>query len=226
MTEPRDALTPKHQVMIGVAAAAFVVSFVAGGWLLFTQEATRRSALREAETFVHAQKGWLQHRPLADILADPSPTYPSEDHPRLGQLAPDFTLLDPQGSPHRLHETLARGPVVLVFYFGAHCDHCLAQLVGLQEDANYFEALGAQILAVSPDTPEMTRHSLGESPPFPFPLLADDDDELAKQWGLIDGQIRQHGTFLLDRAGTIRWAERGLQPFLDNRTLLVELSRL
>jgi peroxiredoxin len=41
----------------------------------------------------------------------------------VGQLAPDFQLLDVQGRSHRLTEALKKGPVVLVFY-KAECPTC------------------------------------------------------------------------------------------------------
>ena len=44
----------------------------------------------------------------------PSPQTP----PTQGSVAPDFALLDGEGGRHRLSETLARGPVMLLFYRG------------------------------------------------------------------------------------------------------------
>ena len=44
-------------------------------------------------------------------MLDPSP-------PRLGEIAPDFTLADATGAPRRLADLCAEGPLVLVFYRG------------------------------------------------------------------------------------------------------------
>src|SRR5207249_2560128 len=87
---------------------------------------------------------------LAQVLADAEKThFPSYDHPLVGKPAPDFTRPDVDGRPWSLKQALAKGPVVIVFYYGYYCDHCVSQLFGVQEDYHYFRELGAEVVALS-----------------------------------------------------------------------------
>ena len=47
--------------------------------------------------------------------------------------------------------------MVLVFYYGYHCNHCVGQLFALHDDISKFRELGAEVVAVSADPPEWTR---------------------------------------------------------------------
>lgn len=169
--------------------------------------------------------------PLSALLRDPGrvPT-PSQPHALLGRAAPDFALPDDRGRVVRLSDLLREGPVVLVFYLGYGCTHCVAQLFALDEDLRLFEELGARVVAVSPDAPETTAERFREYGRFDFPTLSDADHGAAGAYGVHlpasgdEPERLLHGTFLLDGAGRVLWANTGAEPFLDNRTLLLELA--
>ncbi|MEZ6143542.1 MAG: redoxin domain-containing protein [Zavarzinella sp.] len=172
--------------------------------------------------------------PLTAILADPAyQSIPTQTHPLLGQQAPDFTLSDTNDKPIRLSDTLKQGPVVLVFYYGYYCNHCVSQLFALNKDFEKFRELGVTVLAVSADPTEETRERFKQYGAFSFPVLSDPSNLVAAQYGTFtpskkageEGQL-MHGTFVIDRKGHIVWANRGDSPFTENRTLLVEISRL
>ncbi|MCA9035753.1 MAG: redoxin domain-containing protein [Planctomycetaceae bacterium] len=154
----------------------------------------------------------------------------SQPHVLLGQQAPDFELMGSDGNTYRLADVLKDGPVVLVFYYGYACSHCVAQLYALNDDLGYFHELGAKIVAVSPDTIEQTNKSYEEYGKFDFLVLSDPDDQIAYQFGChkpadaASDEVRQHGTFLIQSDGRITWAYRGVTPFTDNKSLLFELS--
>jgi peroxiredoxin len=187
-----------------------------------------------------AARGFLRERnvrplsgPLAGLLADTrAEREPSQEHPLLGQRAPDFELSDHLRQPWRLGDRLARGPVVLVFYYGYHCNHCVGQLFALHDDVGKFRELGAEVVAVSGDPPEWTRERFRQYGAFAFPVLSDPGNQVAQAYGAYrpaSGKTRedlQHATFVIGRDGRVRWAYRGNQPFTGNRTLLYELARL
>jgi len=171
--------------------------------------------------------------PLETLIRDPAyrPT-PTQEHPLLGRLAPDFTLPDVDGKPWSLARELKEGPVVLVFYYGYHCNHCVSQLFGLHKDLDRFQELGARVVAVSADPPELTRERFRTYGPFAFPVLSDPGHAIAALYGTWtagpkpgeEGDL-QHGTFVIDRQGRVVWANRGDSPFTENRTLLIETHR-
>ncbi|MFO0805523.1 MAG: redoxin domain-containing protein [Gemmataceae bacterium] len=166
---------------------------------------------------------------LSDERYKPVPT---QTHPLLGQPAPDFTLPDTDGVSRTLAEELKQRPVVLVFYYGYACDHCVSQLFALNNDLEKFRELDATIWAVSADPPELTRKRFKQYGAFGYPVLSDPDHAVATKYSTYlpnpkpgeDGDM-MHGTFVIDRSGRILWANRGDQPFTENRTLLIELHR-
>lgn len=161
---------------------------------------------------------------LADAKYDPIPT---QTHAYLLQPAPAFTLADVDGKPWSLDAALLRGPVVVVFYYGFYCDHCVSQLFGLHKDVDKFRELGVQIVAISADPPELTRERFKKYGRFAFPVLCDPDHKVAAQYGTylpptkpgLDGD-QMHGTFVINPAAEIIWVNRGDGPFTENRALL------
>lgn len=171
--------------------------------------------------------------PLEALLDDPGyQAVPTQTHPLLNRPAPDFTLADTDGKAWTLSEARRSGPVVLVFYYGYHCDHCVSQLFGLDKDLEKFREFGATVVAVSGDKPEITRERFRKFGAFHFPVLSDDDNQMATRYGTFvpppkpgeEGELL-HGTFVIDEKGNIIWANRGDAPFTENRTLLVTLNR-
>lgn len=169
---------------------------------------------------------------LAEILNDTTFTPAnSESHPLLGKLAPEFRLTDDRGESVALNQFKGRGPIVLVFYYGYGCSHCVAQLFALQKDLKLFRELGAQIVAVSPDTSEHTADRFQEYGRFDFPCLSDADDTVSELYQVYarrtdhTPESRRHGTFLIDPSGRVVFAARGNQPFLDNKSLLIRIAR-
>jgi len=171
--------------------------------------------------------------PLEALISDPEyQPVPTQTHHLLGQPAPDFTLLDVENKQWTLAEHLTEGPVVLVFYYGYNCNHCVSQLFGLHKDIEKFRELGARVVAVSADPPELTRERFKKYGAFAFPVLSDRGNAVAEKYGTFipspkegeDGDL-EHGTFVISRQGKIVWANAGDSPFTENRTLLLEVHR-
>ena len=92
---------------------------------------------------------------------------------KVGERVPDFTLPDVSGTPVTLSELLKHGPVVLTFYRGEWCPWCNLTLRAYQRILPQIRALGASLVAVSPQTPE---HSLStvvkKEFTFPFSVMS------------------------------------------------------
>jgi hypothetical protein len=150
----RTAPPPIPRALVWAAA----ISFGAGlGLLLFAISLLFRPPPPPKEDIALRAKAMLERHnafplsePLAKILADWK-TYAdaTQDHRLIGKPAPDFTLTSSDGSPVTLKSLVAKGPVVLVFYYGYYCDHCVAQLYGINQDLAYFRELGAEVAALS-----------------------------------------------------------------------------
>jgi peroxiredoxin len=102
----------------------------------------------------------------------------------VGAIAPLFALPDARGGELALADLLARGPVVLVFYRGAWCPYCNLQLAAYQGALAEIHAAGAELVAVSPQTPDQSL-SLAEQRDLAFPVLSDAGNRVANDYGLV-----------------------------------------
>ncbi|XOK63102.1 peroxiredoxin-like family protein [Paenibacillus elgii] len=101
----------------------------------------------------------------------------------LGIQAPDFTLIDHIGNEITLSEETAKGPVVLIFYRGGWCPFCNLQLLAYQRIWKDIQAAGAQLIAVSPQTPDQSI-LLNEKHRFSFLLLSDVRNQAVEKYNL------------------------------------------
>ena len=171
----------------------------------------------------------------------PRPSYPEDSGRRppiesLGPFhweprpAPDLEVTGLGGRVHRLTGYRGR-PVLVVFYLGHRCVHCMEQLQQLSPRAKEFGEAGIDILAVGTDTPEglaKTLEGAGPAGGFPFPLAADPGRVAFRAWHAHDDfeDVPLHGVFLVDGDGRVRWQDMGPEPFTDFHFLLQECRRL
>ena len=149
--------------------------------------------------------------------------------------APAWTLKDSTGKDHSLAAFKGR-PVLVVFYLGKGCVHCMEQLNGIAPLTEKYAKAGIPIVAISTDTPEGLADTFQKAAaegeparnPFPFPLLSDAGQTVFKAYRAHDDFEKQplHGTFLIDGAGRIRWQDIGYEPFMHTEWLLEECQRL
>lgn len=147
-----------------------------------------------------------------------------------GATAPDFTLPDAQGHPVTLAKLLAKGPVVLTFYRGGWCPYCNLQLKSYQAKLDQIHALGAELVAVSPERPDRAMDTVAKDA-LRFPVLTDAGNAIARRYGLVfrvadevipiyqgfgidleaangdaSHELPMPGTYILGRDGVIRLA--------------------
>lgn len=154
--------------------------------------------------------------------------------PQVGALAPDFALEEVEGERLDLAGLTANGPAVLVFFRFATCPACNIALPHYDRVlAPALRALGARLVAVSPQVPERlidikTRQNLG------FEVATDRDALLSRQFGLLftansanQEASRASGSFIGDTTGLGTWELP--QPAVivigqDRRIKFVEVS--
>jgi peroxiredoxin len=103
---------------------------------------------------------------------------------KVGEQAPDFTLPDAQGNSVTLSDALSEVPVILAFYRSAWCPYCNLELKVLRESMDAFRALGAQLIAVTPQKPDKSLEQVRKDG-FPFPILSDLNDKVMQDYGLL-----------------------------------------
>lgn len=186
----------------------------------------------DAEAYLQVVQKQQLTQGLSQILTDTEfQPVASQQHPLLNQVAPRFTLPNDAGESQSFGDLNKERPVVVVFYLGYGCSHCVAQLIALDKDLHYFRELGADIVAISSDEPEHTAERFQEYGRFHFPVLADVDHAVAQSWNVyqphseVQDEFSKHGTFIVDGKGHVIWAAMGTEPFLDNKSLLHIIAR-
>jgi peroxiredoxin len=102
---------------------------------------------------------------------------------KAGDRAPAFTLPDADNAQVSSAQWLAAGPLVVTFYRGAWCPYCNMDLQALEAAAAEIRALGASLVAISPQTSANSRKSQRDNH-LSFPILSDHGGEVAASFGL------------------------------------------
>lgn len=129
-----------------------------------------------------------------------------------GDLAPSFSLpgtLNGERRTYTLEEFQGR-TVVLIFYPGDNTPVCTRQLNSYTGDIDRFLELDAQLLAASPEDLDSHEGFAQHQGGFAFPLLADVDKTLARDYGVLGplGFYRRC-VFVIDPGGRLAHVHRG-----------------
>ena len=136
----------------------------------------------------------------------------------VGDPAPDFTLPDQGGNPVSL-SGLRGQTVVLYFYPRADTPGCTTQACGVRDHRSAYESAAAVVLGVSPD-PVKAISEFDQKFSLGFPLLADEDHQVAEQYGVWVEKQRygrtymgnERTTFVIGPDGTIKDVLRNVKP--------------
>jgi peroxiredoxin len=121
----------------------------------------------------------VMHKATADLIASGQ----ADRALKAGWRAPKFALQDAHGVVVRSTDLLAKGPLVLTFYRGVWCPYCNMDLQAIEAAAAEIRALGASLVAISPQTAPNRRKSERENA-LSFPILSDHGNSVANEFGL------------------------------------------
>ncbi|GHC40364.1 hypothetical protein GCM10007100_01010 [Roseibacillus persicicus] len=166
----------------------------------------------------------------------------------VGDQAPDFSLPNGEGKRVSLEEMLKSGPVVLTWYRGGWCPYCNIALREYQSCMDEFEKAGVQLVAISPELPDVAQ-ATSEKNELDIEILTDANNTVAAQFGTVmklapeieasmkrfadlkkqngedydEGTLPLAATYLIDQEGVIQYA------FLDaeyrNRASVEQILR-
>jgi peroxiredoxin Q/BCP len=135
-----------------------------------------------------------------------------------GDMAPDFELPDQQGNPVKLSD-LRGQTIVLYFYPKADTPGCTTQACGVRDHRTAYAQAGAVVLGVSPD-PVKSTAAFDQKYDLGFPLLADEDHQVAEAYGVWVEKTRygrtymgaERTTFVIGPDGVVREVFRSVKP--------------
>lgn len=126
-----------------------------------------------------------------------------------GDHAPDFSLVDQDGSPVSLRD-LRGGKVILYFYPAAMTPGCTTQACDFRDSLASLQGAGYTVVGISRDEPAKLRE-FADRDGLTFPLLSDPDHAVHDAYGAwgekmnygkrIEGVLRS--TVVLDESGTV-----------------------
>ncbi|WP_413431695.1 peroxiredoxin-like family protein [Crateriforma spongiae] len=118
-----------------------------------------------------------------------------------GAQMPDAVVRDSSGKETTLKDLSAGKTTVLVFFRGGWCPICTRHTGQLIKAYPQIQSKGAQMVAISPDSPESTTSNLSKNS-IPFPVYSDSDLNAAQAFGLAfrvdDATVKKYKGFGID----------------------------
>jgi peroxiredoxin len=145
--------------------------------------------------------------------------------------AGDWTLPDDKWKNVNLAAELKKQPVLLIFYLGADCLHCVEQMNVFAPKVKEYAKENIKLMAVTLEDVKTLAKTVGnytKTGEFPFPIVADPELKVFKDYRVYDDfeKMPLHGTFLIDQEGRILWQDISYDPFIKSDFLLKECKRL
>jgi peroxiredoxin len=143
----------------------------------------------------------------------------------VGAQAPSFTLYDTDKKLRSLSEFLGK-KTVLAFFPGAFTGVCTREMCAFRDSLSALNALNAQVVAVSIDSP-FANKAFADHNKLAFPILSDFTRDVVKKYcglqedfaGLKGYSAAKRSVFVLDGAGTVKYAwitdNPGVEPDYD-----------
>ena len=149
---------------------------------------------------------------------------------KTGDGAPAIVLGNARGDTVDVGALLKNGPVIISFYRGGWCPYCNLELRAFQQILPEIKAVGAALVAISPEKPDDTL-STAEKNALSFEVLSDVGQKVGRAFGLVydfsdelksaykefgidipgkngaeDWALPISATYVVDRDGTIIYA--------------------
>ncbi len=131
---------------------------------------------------------------------------------QIGEQAPDFTLYSSDKKAVSLADYKGKN-VVLLFFPMAFTGVCTTELCSMRDNIGDYEALDAEVLAISVDSP-FTLDKFKSEQKLNFPLLSDFNKEVSKAYNALYEKfvfdlkgVSKRSAFVIDKAGILRYAE-------------------
>ncbi|HKA24380.1 MAG TPA: redoxin domain-containing protein [Candidatus Eisenbacteria bacterium] len=144
--------------------------------------------------------------------------------PRLGELAPDFTLTSTTGGQVTLSSWRGKNNVLLAFFPLAFTSVCSKEMCEIYENIDRFRSASTQVFGISVDSiPTLKEWQYKNG--MQTELLSDFKREVSRRYGVLD-EDKYYSTrsyFLIDMQGILRWShiesdnanKRDLSELLD-----------
>ena len=132
--------------------------------------------------------------------------------PKIGNMAPAFTLQNQDGEKVSLKDFKGKKNVVVYFYPKASTPGCTVQACGIRDSKRALTKLDTVVLGISPD-PQKRLQNFIDKQALNFDLLSDEDHKIADKYGAwgpkkfmgreFDGILRS--SFIVGKDGKLKY---------------------
>jgi peroxiredoxin Q/BCP len=162
----------------------------------------------------------------------------------VGDPAPAFESTDDQGKPWKSSEHVGKKVLVVYFYPADFTGGCTKQACGFRDDFQKLADKGGMVVGISGDSAR-THGLFKKEHKLPFTLLADENGEIAKKFGVptraggevkvkVDGkdEVLKRGvtasrwTFVIGKDGKIAYKNDKVNAGADSKQILEVIEKL
>ncbi|MBC5772918.1 peroxiredoxin [Pontibacter sp. KCTC 32443] len=135
----------------------------------------------------------------------------------VGDKAPDFELIKPDGSVFRLKDQLKDKHVVLYFYPKDNTPGCTKQACEFRDQYEVFKEYDAEVVGISSDSAD-SHDKFERNFHLPFILLSDQGNHVRnmfgvpRKFGIIPGRV----TYVIDKNGVVRYIFNSMTKPLEH----------
>nr|WP_263325863.1 thiol-disulfide oxidoreductase ResA [Neobacillus sp. Marseille-Q6967] len=115
----------------------------------------------------------------------------------VGEMAPDFVLVDMEGNKHQLSDYKGQG--VFLNFWGTWCEPCEEEFPYINNQYHQFKGQGVQVLAVNINESELAVNTFANRLQLDFPIVIDKDSQVMTAYNI--GPLP--ATFLIDKDGKV-----------------------
>ena len=143
---------------------------------------------------------------------------------KIGDNAPDFTLLDQNNIEHTLSDYIGK-KIVVYFYPKDDTPGCTKEACSIRDNINAFEENDITVLGISYDSPK-SHKKFAEKYNIPFTLLSDSNKSIAEAYNSNGFLMAKRNTFLIDPEGEIFKIYKKVDVTTHTDKILLDFSEL
>jgi peroxiredoxin len=139
---------------------------------------------------------------------------------KVGSQAPDFTLKSKTASglvDIKLSNNFGKKNTLLLFFPAAFTSVCTAELCSISGGLNDYAGLGADVIAISVDTP-FAQEAWAKQEKISIPLASDLNKEVTKKYDVLFpmlagvGDTAARAAIVVDKNGVVQYSEQTPTP--------------
>lgn len=164
---------------------------------------------------------------LAGLAIDAARPLASAADLKVGDKAPDFSLVGTDGKTYHLKDFAGKQAVVVAWFPKAKTRGCTAECKSMRDSGKQLRELNVAYFTASVDTPEYNKE-FAEELELDFPILSDPTSETARAYGVVHGErkVPERWTFYIGEDGRILAIDKEVKTATHGADIAARLQEL